>query len=162
MAVRGPGKTVDPKSHNSLSSYKGKRPPNWAWHWEVLFPQEPQKGSITQGRRMASWAEGPSSRTARPESPRQLRRPQSGVFHTNSTVFRSQPTPQSTAVQGELSAKAWILAPSCSRSDRELKELVRRPFYRRHSNFTSKLHAKNLSWLSLRTALELNIKWLLA
>ena len=81
---------------------------------------------------------------------------------TNSSVFWSQLTPQGTAVEDELSAKACILARSCSRSDRELKELVRRPFHLRHSNLTSMLHAKNLSWLSLRTALELNTKWLLA
>ena len=63
MAVRWPGKTVDPGSHNSLSSYKGMRPPHWAWHWEVIFPQEPQKARLAQGPRMVTWAGGPASHT---------------------------------------------------------------------------------------------------
>ena len=61
-------------------------------------------------------------------SPRQLRRPQPRIFqHRFCCVLEPAHTPQGTAAQPELPAKARSSAPTCSHSDRELRELVLRP-----------------------------------
>lgn len=142
-----------PKSHNTLSSHKGMKAPNWAWQWEVIFPEEQHRRSFPQGLRMAAQAEGPSPPLgSQCGSPRYLRRHSPSVQpcifqHKFCRVLETAHSPQSIAGQSMLFAKAWSSATSCSCSDRELKELALQPLRTLWLSSIQRIHLGSVSRL---------------